>query len=587
MKTNRIVISALLCVMMIVQLTVGACAAVTLSDLPKLTGETSRTVEYLTTNDGKNTGVRYTTINLSGHYGSKIAYVTEFSLADTHLSVDVLNNGTYMVSRTTVASAAKSHSKNGKTVLSALNGDLYMTSVHSNTNVTRAVLSVPRGVMIIDGEVWATEQIDQENLMATNIEKGTPSPAKSAFGVTYDNQPLVGSPVIEVTIYNKDNGKTLTADGLNRLPATNSIIVYNHRVNTSNYALNDSYEVELEAEDPAFNFNGITKAVVKAIYPTYGTARPSIGEKTIVITARGDRIKDLLPFLEVGDKVEFTTTVSDRKGKSWLWENVKDAIGGHMNMLYDNDDTAVLTGGEYPTSLIGVRNDGSVMFCAIASTKAKTYAGLKQSQANEFCRELGFRSAFYLDGGGSTTSVTLKNGTYTVRNNCSDGSARSVINSVAVVWNDTPVCKKQGTLTYMGIPDPPPSLPDIGELAYFGEGTDVGTMTGSAGIFKVFGKNGEELPDGTKAASGQIIAEYAADGISEIGRKTVIVPGDVNGDGAVNSADSLLTLRNSAGLCEIDAAFAYAADIDGNQIVSSTDAMKILRFSAGLIPSLN
>lgn len=48
--------------------------------------------------------------------------------------------------------------------------------------------------------------------------------------------------------------------------------------------------------------------------------------------------------------------------------------------------------------------------------------------------------------------VTLQNGTYTVRNCTSDGSPRSVINGVAITWNNVPVCEKQGSLDYIRKP---------------------------------------------------------------------------------------------------------------------------------------
>ena len=585
MKLRKILTAALLCAALLIPSVVGTSAAGTLADLPTLTGETSRTTEYLKTKDGQETGVRFTTINLSGHYGSKIAYVTEFSLANTHLSVDTINNGSYMVSRTTVASVAISYSKNGKTVLSALNGDLWMTAVHSNTSVTTKTLCVPRGIMIIDGEVWATEQIDQENLMATNIEKGTPSPAKSAFGVTKKNQPLVGSPVINVTIKNEENGRSLTADGLNRLPALDSMIVYNHRVNSSNYALGDSYEIELESDDPAFNFSDEVWATVKAIYPSYTTARPAIGANTIVITARGSRVKELIDFFETGDRVSFRTTITDRNGHTSQWKNVDDAIGGHMNLLYEGNAPIVLTGGEYPTSLIGYKDDGTVMFCAISSTKTKTYTGLKQSQALEFCRELGYRSVFYLDGGGSTTSVTLKEGSYIVRNNCSDGSPRAVINSVAVVWNDEPVCEKQGSLKYLGIEPPPEPEPDPTPVR-LSDGTTVSAALVGMQNAKAVDASGKELSSDALIGSGCRIIEYKSDGVTVWNERAVIVAGDLNGDGRITSADALTALRYSAGLCELGETFALAADADDNGTVTSADALRILRYSAGLEASL-
>lgn len=453
MKKMHAVIACLLCVAMLCSLPMLISYAE--EDANTLTGEAARTTEELTLADGTKTGVYATQITLQGStYGDRLVNVAEFDLSNTHLSVEVINSGEYMVSTQTVAAAAESYSNSheGQTVLAALNGDLWMTAVHSNKNVTSKVLAVPRGVLIIDREIWATEQIDQENLMATNAEKGTPSPNKAAFGVTDKNQPLVGSPDITLTLVNKTQNKTVQPDGLNRLPAMDSMIVYNHRVNNQNYALKDAYEIEIEVSDSAVTLNGKVTGKVKRIYPSGAVTRPEIGENTVVLTARGNRI-DAISDFAIGDEIEIGATLVDRYGKTEQWQNVVDAIGGHMTALMDGMAyTANGSTGTYPTSFVGYRADGKVMFVTVTAQEDGKYAGLQYAKAQAFCRELGYNDVFYLDGGGSTTMVVLEEGEYTVRSKSSDGSARSVINSVAVVWNTEAVCDKQGSLSYITSP---------------------------------------------------------------------------------------------------------------------------------------
>ncbi len=76
---------------------------------------------------------------------------------------------------------------------------------------------------------------------------------------------------------------------------------------------------------------------------------------------------------------------------------MQEAIGGHMQVLVDGKQ-GVANGStaEYPTTLIGYRDDGSVMLCTVTSTAEKKYAGLKFAHAYKFCRELGYNSVFYL-----------------------------------------------------------------------------------------------------------------------------------------------------------------------------------------------
>lgn len=61
-----------------------------------------------------------------------------------------------------------------------------------------------------------------------------------------------------------------------------------------------------------------------------------------------------------------------------------------------------------------------------------------------------------------------------------------------------------------------------------------------------------------------------------------VVPGDVNGDGAVNTRDARLVLRYIAGLVDKTAIDLAAADFNGDGAVNTRDARGILRFIAGL-----
>ena len=58
--------------------------------------------------------------------------------------------------------------------------------------------------------------------------------------------------------------------------------------------------------------------------------------------------------------------------------------------------------------------------------------------------------------------------------------------------------------------------------------------------------------------------------------------GDLDGDGEVTSADSLLILRQSVGLEKFDDLKLKLADVDGDNDVTSADALEVLRFSVSL-----
>ena len=61
------------------------------------------------------------------------------------------------------------------------------------------------------------------------------------------------------------------------------------------------------------------------------------------------------------------------------------------------------------------------------------------------------------------------------------------------------------------------------------------------------------------------------------------IMGDVDSDGKVTTADSLLVLRNSVGLHELDDIKLIAADVDSDGIVTSSDSLFILRYCVGFV----
>lgn len=64
-------------------------------------------------------------------------------------------------------------------------------------------------------------------------------------------------------------------------------------------------------------------------------------------------------------------------------------------------------------------------------------------------------------------------------------------------------------------------------------------------------------------------------------------PGDINGDGYVDSADAMMTLQVAVGKLTLNEAETKAADVNGDGWVDAADAVRILRYFAGYIDSLD
>ena len=265
--------------------------------------------------------------------------------------------------------------------------------------------------------------------------------------MTADYQPIVGIPNASIVIRNTSQNKTVTADGLNRLPADNSLIVYNYRVANSR-ALADACEVEIELDSDVFRHGATLSGTVKAVYPSGQGGTAEISRNRIVLTARGTRLSTINSF-RVGDQISIDCSITSTSNQE-LWQNCVQAVGGHMPILINGAVSTQFTGtGRWPYTLIGYTNEGTVMMTTVDGRQSSYSVGIQERHLADFCRELGYNSVFWFDGGGSTTLVTVEDdGEYVVRNSPSDGSPRAVINSIAVCWNDTPR-GAQGALDYI------------------------------------------------------------------------------------------------------------------------------------------
>lgn len=96
-------------------------------------------------------------------------------------------------------------------------------------------------------------------------------------------------------------------------------------------------------------------------------------------------------------------------------------------------------------------------------------------------------------------------------------------------------------------------------------------------------KNGNEVSSDKPVCSGMTILLKDKNG-NEIDSKTIIVPGDNDGDGNVSSADARTALRASVGLDELNNWQSTASNLDAPEEndISSADARYILRASVGL-----
>lgn len=98
---------------------------------------------------------------------------------------------------------------------------------------------------------------------------------------------------------------------------------------------------------------------------------------------------------------------------------------------------------------------------------------------------------------------------------------------------------------------------------------------------EIYNADGSKAESSAKIASGMQIVVKDKNG-KEVDFKTVVVPGDVDGDADIKAADARLALRASVGLEKLSDWGGAAANVDGKDNIKASDARSILRAAVSL-----
>ena len=412
--------------------------------------------------NGKDTGATLTQAKLDANTkyagGTELfVSIVEADPSDPLISFETLNGGSYNHSKNTMGKEAVKYNEThaGETVLAAINTDPWFvhhkdytgdgqSDAGTENNVKH--VGVFRGVMIVDGELWATQQIADEGNMSCGTEGAGVASTQASFAYTSDGKAFIGDPVFRITVKNDTQNNTVPAQGINRLAAPNSIIIYNQRCGTESYAHADAYEIYLECESQAaIKVNTAITGTVTHIFESGDTsARPAIGPNTIVISARGaNQIEKVSGKYAIGDSVTVNPAVAkdgENNANKDLWNKVETATGGFWTIVLNGTRTG---GGQgtstrYPCPIVGIKKDGTVLMITQSSCVDGTRNGLTMDKMYDLVVELGCTDALMFDGGGSAQMVTLEGNDYIRRCSAADGanSVRSVVNGFALVYHE-------------------------------------------------------------------------------------------------------------------------------------------------------
>ncbi len=357
--------------------------------------------------------------------------IVEFDPDQRDLYVDVTGGGKYANKLTVVTETVENFKKNNpdKTPVAAINGDLWMvayahgriegagTNYNGYTDaVVKKELTLPRGFNMYNGEIITSDYMYQE----------TPYEGQFwAFGTTADNKMVIGCPKLDISL----NGNT-KVDGLNRLPANNALVVYSDKGCLNNYALDDAYELLIKTNGYTVKHGEKINGEIVAIYDENTADNPTMQDDYIILTARGTAVEKISEY-NVGDKITLDFTLTEKFGRDTeIWQNVTNATGGHMPFVVDGMKNETGTTNNYPVTIVGIKNDGNVVFITNDGRQSDFSTGLDFDMYWDLADDLDLNTAFILDGGGSAEMVVLDEGQYKVTGKPSDGKERTVVNSV-------------------------------------------------------------------------------------------------------------------------------------------------------------
>lgn len=211
--------------------------------------------------------------------------------------------------------------------------------------------------------------------------------------------------------------------------------------------------------------------------------------------------------------IDKDNTAHIARGGTALPEGVKEAVGGGV-VLMENGKIASGLSSTYdttqnPRTAIGIKADGTVVIYMVDGRQSPYSVGMTTLELAEMMMELDCEEAINLDGGGSSTFATQREGEknnnttagLTIRNRPSDGYERTVSSSLLVVSKAaqtgvfdhavlspyeevyTPGSAIQFTATGVDAAGGPAELPASGLAWSVTNGADLGSIDPETGVF--------------------------------------------------------------------------------------------------------
>lgn len=173
-------------------------------------------------------------------------------------------------------------------------------------------------------------------------------------------------------------------------------------------------------------------------YQSKAGEKVNIPSNGYVIMVPESQANEYYTKLKVGTKVVTDEILYLNSGITTAVSNMKLGIGGSglimkNGVAYTGPVHVVTPNSNVARTVVATVKDSNEILL-ITVDKGSGYIGINQKELIEVLKRYNVKDAMYLDGGGSTTFVSRKEGSFSpiLQNNPSDGSQRKVINGIGV-----------------------------------------------------------------------------------------------------------------------------------------------------------
>lgn len=269
---------------------------------------------------------------------------------------------------------------------------------------------VPMGNLISDGKIVTKDASGQD--MIAIMENGEAFMSYATFASI-----LTKADGTEVNIYN-----------INKYRQPYSAYLMTEEFSDTTRASGTGYNIILGSVNGEMRLGEELTAVVESV--TLDDGAVAIPSGKLVLTIDEDapaEFLDPIASLQVGETVKISFGAI---GEDTRWNDVKLAMGSVGGRLIINGEVNpdIKNNGAAPRTAIGIKEDGSLILYTIDGRQSGHSYGVQLTTLANRMKELGCVEALNLDGGGSTSIVSLfpGDGVPVLRNKPSDGSERAV-----------------------------------------------------------------------------------------------------------------------------------------------------------------